>query len=132
MGKPWNAVAAQAGIGRTVTTSHDIWNHHSEKVCAVTRAWAEAHSSTHEALLKALLDACWWIEQSDHEPRGPGGPEPGLVRQYAARSASCPTPGGTAGLGRVWHRHAANFPWRSHAVWIREPVDLTMGRMGSA
>jgi len=24
----------------------------------------------------------------------------------------------TAGLGRVWHRHAANFLWRSHAVWI--------------
>ncbi len=34
-GAPWGEVAARAGLGRTVATSHAIWNHGTEKVFAV-------------------------------------------------------------------------------------------------
>ncbi len=119
VGDPWNAVATRAGIGHTVTTSHEIWNHHPEKVFAVTRNFAETHPNTHEALLKALLDACWWIEQPDHEPRVievlSRGRYVNVPRDLMVTDAPGSAFDGT--LGRVWHRSAANFPWRSHAVW---------------
>ena len=40
-GAPWGEVAARAGIGRTVATSHAIWNHGVEKIFAVRRRIAD-------------------------------------------------------------------------------------------
>ncbi len=120
VGEPWNTVAESAGIGRVVTGSHDIWNHHPEKVFAVTRSFAEDHRNTHEAVLKALLDACWWIEQEDHGPRVfevlSRGRYVNVPRDLLDAGCHRPTP--ESGLGRVWHRFAANFPWRSQAQWF--------------
>lgn len=128
VGEPWNAQAVQAGIGRTLITKYEIWNNSPEKVLGVTQEWAEQHPNTHHALLLALLEACRWLDEPDHRIEAASlisrsvyvnAPEH-VVRmsmtgtfQYAADEMPRAMPD-----FNVFHRYAANFPWRSHAVWF--------------
>jgi nitrate/nitrite transport system substrate-binding protein len=144
VGEPWNQRAVADGVGVTLVTSYDIWNNHPEKVFGVSLEWAERHPNTHRALLMALLEAAQWM----------GHPENcGEVAELLAREeyVNVPTevmklsllgppqqdrnPAPEPRPGRnVFHCYAANFPWRSQAVWfitqmyrwgqIREPVDI--------
>lgn len=128
VGEPWNAQAVQAGIGRTLITKYEIWNNSPEKVLGVTQEWAEQYPNTHQALLLALLEACRWLDEPDHRIEAAtliarsiyvNAPEH-VVRmsmtgtfQYAADEMPRALPD-----FNVFHRYAANFPWRSHAVWF--------------
>ncbi|MEA1652715.1 ABC transporter substrate-binding protein [Nitrospirillum sp. BR 11164] len=56
-GAPWGAVAATAGVGRTVALSSDIMPSHPEKCLAVREAWADEHPDALQSLLRALLRA---------------------------------------------------------------------------
>lgn len=119
VGEPWNTVALDAGAGRPVHSSWQIWNNHPEKVLGVTRAWAEAHPNTHQALIRALLDACWWLDKPGNRPLACEWLSHGrYVNQspdVLMRSLS-----GTAGFDAhlVFSAGAANFPWHSHAAWF--------------
>lgn len=144
VGEPWNALAVQQGLGRVIITSHAIWNNHPEKVLGVTEAWAERHPHTHLALLRALLRACAWLDQPEHRPE--------IVALLAQRHY-LDAPADAIGMSmtgtykfsadqppvfmedfNVFHRYAANFPWRSHAEiclaqmarWkqLRDPLDI--------
>lgn len=134
VGEPWNTYAAVSGLGHVVAATYDIWNNHPEKVFGVTRAWAEAHPNTHEAVIKALLDACWWMEQPKHrtrvceilsEGRYVNAPAEMLERSLTG-ALRAPAPDGAA-----FHRYTANYPWRSHAVWMLAQM-LRWGQIGQA
>ncbi|TWB77707.1 NitT/TauT family transport system ATP-binding protein/nitrate/nitrite transport system substrate-binding protein [Nitrospirillum amazonense] len=56
-GAPWGAVAAAAGVGRTVALSSDIMPGHPEKCLAVREAWADEQPEALQGLLRALLRA---------------------------------------------------------------------------
>jgi nitrate/nitrite transport system ATP-binding protein len=127
VGEPWNAHAVNADLGHTLVTSYDVWNNHPEKVFAVTRAWAEAHPNTHQALLLALLEASAWIDAPANrvevcrilaQGRYVNAPEEVLrmsmtgTFQFAANAPPRSRPD-----FNVFHRYAATFPWRSHALW---------------
>jgi len=128
VGEPWNAVAVQSGIGRTLITKYEIWNNSPEKVFGVTEEWAEQNPNTHQAVLMALLEACRWIDEPENrievtsliaQSRYVNAPEH-IVRmsmmgsfQYAANEM----PRALIDFN-VFHRYAANFPWRSHAMWF--------------
>jgi len=144
VGEPWNARAVAAGIGHTLITSYEIWNNGPEKVFGVNRAWAEQYPNTHRATLMALLEAAQWMDQPANReevvhiisrPMYVNAPEDvvkmsmtGTFR-YAAGEVPRPLPD-----FNVFHRYAANFPWRSHAVWfltqmlrwgqIEQPLDI--------
>ncbi len=115
VGEPWNQQSQALGIGRIALTGPDIWNGMPEKVLGTTEAFAEKNPNTVKALIKALLEACIWLD------------EPGN-RCEAARLLSSPrylnTPADVMArtLERpdfhVFHRQVANFPWRSHADWF--------------
>lgn len=115
VGEPWNQQSQALGIGRIALTGPDIWNGMPEKVLGTTEAFAEKNPNTVKALIKALLEACMWLD------------EPGN-RTEAARVLSSPrylnTPADVMSrtLERpdfhVFHRNHANFPWRSHADWF--------------
>jgi nitrate/nitrite transport system substrate-binding protein len=115
VGEPWNQQAQSQGIGRIALTGLDIWKGMPEKVLGVTEAFAAKHPHTVKALIKALIEACQWLD------------EPGN-RAEAARLLSSPrylnTPAEVLDrtLERpdfhVFHRGHANFPWRSHADWF--------------
>jgi len=128
VGEPWNTLAVVHGWGRIWITKHEIWNHSPEKVLGVTRRWAGAHPRTHRALVRAVLAACAWCDQPAH-------------RDQASRILSSPayvdTPAEVIRMSmtgnfpdeprghpvphpdfNVFHRYAANFPWRSHMMWF--------------
>jgi two-component system, oxyanion-binding sensor len=119
VGEPWNQRAAVLGIGRIVLTGPDIWKGMPEKVLGTTEAWAEKNPLTLRALIKALLEACQWLD----EPAN---------RADAARVLSSPrylnTPAEVIARTldlpdfHVFHRSHANFPWRSHADWFLQQM----------
>jgi nitrate/nitrite transport system substrate-binding protein len=128
VGEPWNTLAVSEGLGRIVVTSRDIWNNHPEKVFAVTRNWAHSNPNTHKAALMALLEACNWLDEPANRPetcellsqgRYVNVPvdilEKSLTGTLLFASESSPR---SAPDYNVFQRYAANFPWRSHAVWF--------------
>lgn len=69
VGEPWNQQAVFKGIGVPVITDDQIWKDNPEKVFGVTAAWAEAHPSTHIAVVKALIRAGMWLDANDNANR---------------------------------------------------------------
>ena len=128
VGEPWNAVAVQSGIGRTLITKYEIWNNSPEKVFGVTEEWAEQNPNSHQAVLMALLEASRWIDEPENRievtaliarSNYVNAPEH-IVRMSMVGSfqyANDEMPRAMIDFN-VFHRYAANFPWRSHAMWF--------------
>ena len=128
VGEPWNMVAVQSGIGHTLITKYEIWNNSPEKVFSVTEEWAEQNPNSHQAVLMALLEASRWLDEQSNRAEVAAmisrsnyvnAPEH-IVRmsmmgsfQYANNEMPR-----TLTDFNVFHRYAANFPWRSHAMWF--------------
>lgn len=128
VGEPWNSVAVNGGHGHILITSHQLWNHKPEKVLGVTQDWAARHPLTHRALVKALMGAGAWLDDPQHRLEAAallarreyvGVRESILALPLTDRLAYDPD---TAPQPHpdfnVFHRHAAMFPWRSHALWF--------------
>lgn len=67
VGEPWNQQAVAKGIGVPVTTNYDVWKNNPEKVFGVTKAWADENPNTHLAVVKALILAGKWLDETDDE-----------------------------------------------------------------
>lgn len=128
VGEPWNALAVKLGIGHVLITNYEIWNNMPEKVLGVTQAWAETYPQTHQAVLMALLEACAWLDLPENRL---------TTAQWLAQPRYLDTPLDVVKMSmlgtfqyhphsepknlpdfNVFHRYAANFPWRSHATWL--------------
>lgn len=66
VGEPWNALAQQRGVGRTVAYSGEIWPDHPEKVLACRRDFVTAYPRTARALVRTMLEACRWLDGPGH------------------------------------------------------------------
>jgi len=65
VGEPWNQQAVAKGIGVPVCTNYDIWKNNPEKVFGMTQEWAETNPQTTIAVVKALIRAGKWLDESD-------------------------------------------------------------------
>ncbi len=120
VGEPWGSLAARMHLGRIAATSRDIFAGRLEKVFAVTQSWAETYPETHLAVLQALISAAQWCDDNRCElaellaqPQYVNAPAEALMAPLL----------GEHGLPRdllVFHARAANFPWRSQAMWYLE------------
>lgn len=61
-GEPWNALAANRGAGWTFLASQDIWPGHPEKALVCNATFAEEKRDMLKALMKAVLEACLWLD----------------------------------------------------------------------
>jgi nitrate/nitrite transport system substrate-binding protein len=131
VGEPWSTLAVQLGIGSLLLPAHAIWSDAPEKVLGVTLAWAERHPETHRRLLAALLEAGQWCDVPAN--RGEvaqllartgviAAPEsallPSLCGECLRDDGVAPPRAEPLPAFHLFHRHAAGFPWRSHASWI--------------
>lgn len=123
-GAPWGAVAARAGIGRAVATSRAIWHHGAEKVFAVRRRIAEEAPARLQAALRALLRAAIYCDDPSNAPviaeilaqdRYLGLPPEIILTSLPGAAAR--DVGSDADVS-VFFANAANFPWRSQALWF--------------
>ena len=132
VGAPWNSLAAVQGVGRVVATKGDLWENGPEKVFGVARAWAERHPNTHRALLRALIEACMWLDDArNHGEASALLALPGIVNAPAALIEALlagrlfvefDAPPRIEPDFIVFHRYAANFPWRSQSLWTLDAM----------
>ncbi len=124
-GAPWGEVAARAGLGHAVATSHAIWNNGTEKVFAVRQALAEQSRGRLQAALRALLRAAAFCDTPANAAEVAGllsqdkylGLPAEVIETSLPGSASRRTQTPNADAS-VFFANAANFPWRSHALWF--------------
>ncbi|WP_189524043.1 CmpA/NrtA family ABC transporter substrate-binding protein [Mesorhizobium sp. M8A.F.Ca.ET.165.01.1.1] len=127
VGEPWNSAAVAAGTGHIVTVKALLWRNSPEKVIGARKAWAEQNPEALAALLRALHHSARWCQ--DPANRGELAAlmaQPGFLGQEAA--VQMPILTGHLQLGGGAQRavedffvpfdKAANFPWKSHALWF--------------
>jgi two-component system, oxyanion-binding sensor len=116
VGEPWSSLAELEGVGSLLLAVGDFFRHAPEKVLAVNARWLERNRETHRALLRALLQAARWCDVPENRTELArllcashyvGTPQAALERSLAA-----------PGRFHTFHAEHANFPWRSHAMWI--------------
>lgn len=144
VGQPWNSVAVEDGQGVIVATKNQIWPMSPEKVLGVREDWAGENATLLSNAMRALTAACQWLDERENRdeaakilalPHYVGLSEDILRRPLTGdlkRGGNEPNIADPDSV--VFHRHAANFPWQSHAVWlimqmirwgqVREPFDI--------
>jgi NitT/TauT family transport system ATP-binding protein len=128
VGDPWNSLAVAVGAGCIVTPTTAIWRLSPEKVLGCRLEWAQRHPERLLSLIRSLYQAALWCDDQAHheelahllsEPRYVGAPAAILMRGLANRLSVLPgeAPQATPNF-YVAARHAATFPWTSHALWF--------------
>ena len=127
-GEPWSSVAVDQGLGEIAAVGVNIWQRGVEKVLATRADWAEANPDTLDRLVRALARAAAWCDDPGNRdalaqllarPAYVGQPA-GLIAQALAGRMPLRQGGEAVDIPgfMVFHRGAANFPWRSQALWI--------------
>ena len=139
VGEPWNQQAVAKNIGVPVTTNYDIWKNNPEKVFGVTKEWADENPNTHLAVIKALIRAGQWLDETKKKGIFRRGLD--LVnREEAARILSQPNYVGAdyeviknsmTGFFyfqksdkrempdfNVFYRYYCTYPWYSDGIWF--------------
>ena len=144
VGQPWNSVAVAQGKGVIVATKSELWMRSPEKVLGVREAWADGNPALVAGLIRALVAACRWLDEAHNRREAARILAQSAYVGLPAEVVERPLTGALACGGRqkdildadlvVFHRGLANFPWRSHALWlmtqmirwgqVREPFDL--------
>jgi nitrate/nitrite transport system substrate-binding protein len=127
VGEPWNQQAVIKGIGVAAITDYEIWKDNPEKVFGVTAAWNQENPQTHIAVVKALIRAGKWLDESPENRRKAceilAKPEyVGADVQVIANSMTGTWQyykGDTRPLPdfNVFFRYYATYPFYSDAVW---------------
>lgn len=130
VGEPWNSFTVQRGWGRVVITKQSLWNNGPEKVLGVTRQWADKHPATHRAMVRAVIEAAAWCDQPENRAEVAGLIADERYLDVPVDIVELSMLGGlrfvqagpvqTMPDFMIFHRYAANFPWRSHALWFLE------------
>ncbi|NML08241.1 CmpA/NrtA family ABC transporter substrate-binding protein [Sphingomonas sp. G-3-2-10] len=127
-GEPWSSVAVNEGLGEIAAVGVNIWKRGVEKVLATRADWAEANPDALDRLVRALSrSAAWCDDPANREALAELLSRPAYVGQSRALIAQAlagrmPLRQGAEPVDipdfLVFHRGAANFPWRSQALWI--------------
>ena len=127
-GEPWSSVAVAEGLGEIAAAGAAIWRRGVEKVLATRADWAEANPEALDRLVRAVTRAAAWCDDPANRdaladllalPAYVGQP-PALIAQALAGRMPLRQGGESVDIPDflVFHRGAANFPWRSQALWI--------------
>lgn len=128
VGEPWNSVAIERGAGTIIATTAQIWSRGVEKILAFRQPILDERPDEAAALLRALNAAGRVVaDPARHEevaallarPDYVGQPAELILRALSGRIV--PAKGAPPLNARdflVLHREAANFPWRSQAMWL--------------
>ena len=143
VGSPWNSVAVAQGLGVIVATKADLWPASPEKVLGVREDWASRNGVLVTDIVAALIEAGRWLDLAENREEAARllarpayvGIDEKVLRQPLT-GAMVIGDGTTRQIDDMilFHRHDAQFPWRSHALWflaqmvrwgqVRQPFDL--------
>ena len=119
-GAPWGEIAARSGAGATVATSDDVWQSAPEKAFAVRARWAEDNVDALKGAVRALARAAQFCDAPENASYTGALLSRRRYLDVDSHAILSSLPGGAIAqdnVSRFW-RHAAMFPWRSHAQWF--------------
>jgi NitT/TauT family transport system ATP-binding protein len=115
-------------VGRIVATKSDLWRQSPEKVLGFRASFAERSPELVDAMIRALLRSARWAgDPANHaelaallaEPRYVNAPVEVIARVLSGDIKGAPDGSTTRDIDYiVFDRHAATFPWQSHALWL--------------
>jgi ABC-type nitrate/sulfonate/bicarbonate transport system substrate-binding protein len=126
VGEPWNSIGVATKGAHIATVKASIWQSSPDKVVGMRAAWAERNPETVAALIRAIYQAGIWCADATNLPEaarimaGPAYLDGSTEIVARALTGMLDT-----GAGRITHvpdffvshAGAANFPWKSHALW---------------
>jgi nitrate/nitrite transport system substrate-binding protein len=140
VGEPWNQDAVAKKAGFVAYASRDIWKGHPGKVLATMQSWLDKNPITAKALVAALLEACQFCDRPENYPEvarilaqsqylnaSIQTIEPSLSGQYRYTQLAQENRVTSIPDLTIFHYKKtdyltppshANYPWRSHAVWL--------------
>ncbi|MFC3078494.1 CmpA/NrtA family ABC transporter substrate-binding protein [Phenylobacterium terrae] len=128
VGAPWNAASVASGHGEIMIYASEFWRVGPDKVFGLKEAWAKQNPQTLQAVLRALLKAAAWCDLPERRaelaatlarPEYVDAPEEVIARSLVGSPPYAADEPGPDSLDYIiYHRYAASFPWRSHAVWF--------------
>jgi len=125
VGEPWNSVGVALHGAHIITTKSRIWQWSPDKVIGMRADWAERNGEVVAGLIRAIHRAGEWCQAPEHRMTAAEiMARPAYLDQpveIVARSLTGRIDTG-AGIMEVPdffvpHDGAANFPWKSHALW---------------
>lgn len=127
-GAPWPSLSVEEGDGIIVATKTELWRRSPEKVLGVRLAWVERNQELHTQLLRALSTAAQWLDEDANRIEAAkilssatylDLPveilERSLLGEILRDKDTAPDEKDDF---LVFYRDNANFPWRSHALWL--------------
>lgn len=128
VGEPWNSIAVDRGVGRIALATAQIWRRGVEKVLAVRSDRVAGESDATERLVRALHRAAahFVVASNANEcaailsrPAYLDAPVDTILRAITDRIRLVQ---GAKAIHypdfMFQYREAANFPWRSQAMWL--------------
>lgn len=132
VGEPWGSVAVQRGVAQLMMTGSDVWAFAPEKVLAARNDWVTANADTVRRLMRAVFQAAKWLDakknkplaieilgRSEHLNLSPELIDPAVTGHLTPSPNQPPV---AVARFLQFHKHAANFPWRSQAAWIAQQL----------
>jgi ABC-type nitrate/sulfonate/bicarbonate transport system substrate-binding protein len=125
VGEPWNSVGVARHGARIATTKSSIWQWSPDKAIGMRADWAERHPEWVAGIIRAIYRAGEWCQEEEnrvHAAAIMAGPAYlNLPVDIVERALTGRIDGGTSTVTIpdyfVPHAGAANFPWKSHALW---------------
>jgi len=126
VGEPWNSVGVASKGAHIATVKASIWQSSPDKVIGMRESWAEKYPGLTGAVIRAIYRAgIWCADPANREEAARIMASPAyldkdetIVRR--ALTGVLDTGGGkshTVPGFFIPHASAANFPWKSHALW---------------
>ena len=132
VGEPWGSVAVQRGVGQLMMAGNSVWQFAPEKVLAARHDWVADNPGTVRRLMRAVYRAAKWLDarqnkplaveilgRSEHLGLSPDLIDPAVTGHLTPRMNEPPI---AVTRFLQFHKHAANFPWRSQAAWIAQQL----------
>lgn len=126
VGEPWNSIGVDTKRAHIATVKAAIWQSSPDKVIGMRASWAEENPDRVSAIVRAIyLAGVWCADPANQEEaaRIMSGPAYLDADQSIVGRALTGMLDVGGGLVRqvpdyfVPHASAANFPWKSHALW---------------
>lgn len=128
VGEPWGSAIVQRNVGTILMAGADVWRFAPEKVLAARHDWVEQNPDITQRLMRTICRSARWLDKEQNKP---------LALEILARSEHLnltpdlidpaltgyliPHPGAWPVRSEgflMFHKHFAQFPWRSQAAWI--------------
>jgi NitT/TauT family transport system ATP-binding protein len=126
VGEPWNSIGVADKGAHIATVKASIWQSSPDKVIGMRTSWAEQHPYVAAAVIRAIYRAGVWCGDARNHAEiaevMSGSAYLAAPAEIVGRALSGMLDTGGGAIKQVPdffvpHASAANFPWKSHALW---------------